>query len=1205
MNALFVVDSRVADLDPLLKGVKPSAQVLRITPGDDAIAQISQFLAASSDNGNGIDRLEILSHGQPGALLLGRDRLTAAKLTQHQDILKSWGRSLSQSLQKNSEIILHGCQVGAGESGRAFVEQLHQLTGVGVAANQGVTGGDHTQGTWEFEVLVGGASGRSHLSWEVRRAYRHTLATFFVTNPDDDGLGIDGSNTLSEAIKRANATTDPDTIVLQTDVTVNGVMLRLLNSDITLTGDDPATPTVEARTISGGNTHRPLFIKSGNVILQDLTVTNGLAQGGNGGSGGAGAGLGGGLFIYGGTVTLQRVGFSNNRAIGGSINNGNPRGGGGLYGSSANGPAGGGGLFASGTTGDGAYGGDGLYGGSSGLENGSGSGTDGGFGGGGGYGYSSGSPTSVYGGDGGFGSGGGEALGDIGVTAFGGDGGFGGGGGYSYGNVNGYGGDGGYGAGGGAAGAGSLSVGGTGGFGGGDGDNGGLVGGAGAGFGGAVFVRSGTVTLESVTFSNNQASPGSVFSGSGTPKDAEGRGGAIFIVNRTNAEYTGAFGSSAGVPAVLPTVNVHEVTFSGSAANDAAGTTALDGVGANQDNNDVYGTIAPGQAPALTDLTELVIYTDNALVTGPQVLDSDVSLTDVDSPNFNGGSVTVSYASGGSAEDQLSVQNVGTGTGQISVSGSTVSYEGTAIATIDASNNGTNGSTLRLNLNGNATAIATEALLENLTYGNTNPTNPAPRRILSIAINDRRNTSAAQQIEVVVNQISPDISIASGGLTFDGSTTPFALDPVAFGASFERSLRISNRGSDTLNLGGVTVPEGFRLRRLDNTEIPSGPLTDTLGVGQDLDLVLERTDLQVNRFTGQLSFTSNDPDQPTFAIPLTGSITFNPQAPLAIDLTLARLTFPPLEIGENSVQLAPGQFRFNPRRSPASESDVEIPGETIVGTDGDDVTFGFSGDDRLLGSGGNDVFNGSGGDDQIDGGEGSDRLFGGSGSDRILAGPGNDIVLGQDDDDQIDGGSGNDNLLGGDGDDFMDGGLGDDFMRGGDGADSMGGSDGADFIFGGAGADLLAGEAGDDQIFGGDGGDRLDGGLDNDRLNGGAGNDTLFGNNGNDLLGGEDGADLLEGGVGLDTLTGGLGADTFAINIDSVVAEVVAENAEFDIITDFEDGVDLMAIAGLTPVDSLTWSDGTNGLDIFVNNTRVLQLTGITSSVISPADFVT
>ena len=69
----------------------------------------------------------------------------------------------------------------------------------------------------------------------------------------------------------------------------------------------------------------------------------------------------------------------------------------------------------------------------------------------------------------------------------------------------------------------------------------------------------------------------------------------------------------------------------------------------------------------------MVIESGNALV------------ADVDSTNFDTGTLTVSIPAGGdSAEDVLSIRHQGTGAGQIGVSGSTVTYRGATIGTLPA-----------------------------------------------------------------------------------------------------------------------------------------------------------------------------------------------------------------------------------------------------------------------------------------------------------------------------------------------------------------------------------------------------------------------------------------------------------------------------------------------------------------------------------------
>ena len=84
--------------------------------------------------------------------------------------------------------------------------------------------------------------------------------------------------------------------------------------------------------------------------------------------------------------------------------------------------------------------------------------------------------------------------------------------------------------------------------------------------------------------------------------------------------------------------------------------------------------------------------------------------------------MTVTIASGGeSAEDVLSIENEGTGGGQIGTSGSDVSYAGTTIGTFAG---GSSGSALVITLDSDATPTETQALLRKITYENTDTSSP-------------------------------------------------------------------------------------------------------------------------------------------------------------------------------------------------------------------------------------------------------------------------------------------------------------------------------------------------------------------------------------------------------------------------------------------------------------------------------------------------
>ena len=108
---------------------------------------------------------------------------------------------------------------------------------------------------------------------------------------------------------------------------------------------------------------------------------------------------------------------------------------------------------------------------------------------------------------------------------------------------------------------------------------------------------------------------------------------------------------------------------------------------------------------------------------------------DIDSANFDGGNLNVEVDSGlVAAEDVFSIRNQGTGSGQIGVSGSNVTYEGVVIGTFTG---GTGLAPLNIVFNAAATEEAVTALVKNITYENTNTDNPtASARSVTIDLTD-------------------------------------------------------------------------------------------------------------------------------------------------------------------------------------------------------------------------------------------------------------------------------------------------------------------------------------------------------------------------------------------------------------------------------------------------------------------------------------
>jgi autotransporter-associated beta strand protein len=344
--------------------------------------------------------------------------------------------------------------------------------------------------------------------------------------------------------------------------------IQIATSDLRLTSPLEAASVMAGETLTingmgntldGGGAEQGLFIYSGQVNINNLTIANALAQGGAGGdgaflgkAGGGGAGLGGGLFVAGtanggaapAIVTLDHVSFSHDSAIGGF--------GGGGANTSGSADAGGGGLGGDGfnlaySAGGGGGGGIGraaaTSGGAAGIIPGLG-------GGGGAFSF-------------GHGGGGGGVGGQVSTSTAGGAGGFGGGGGggnVGYGSSGGSsslnlgkGGAGGFGGGGG----GSANTGGAGGFGGGGGSgqnpgaggfgagNGTYTGGAGGGFGagGDIFVQQGGALI----IEGGSLAKGTVASGN----YGYGFGDGLFLQGNQSVTLAASAGQTVSVAGVI------------------------------------------------------------------------------------------------------------------------------------------------------------------------------------------------------------------------------------------------------------------------------------------------------------------------------------------------------------------------------------------------------------------------------------------------------------------------------------------------------------------------------------------------------------------------------------------------------------------------------------------------------------------------------
>ncbi len=215
----------------------------------------------------------------------------------------------------------------------------------------------------------------------------------------------------------------------------------------------------------------------------------------------------------------------------------------------------------------------------------------------------------------------------------------------------------------------------------------------------------------------------------------------------------------------------------------------------------------PAGTPVLTNTGPATAYNFHSL---PRVLAATATVTDSDSVHFAGGSLRVDVENQGDADetlDQLGIQHVGTGTGQIGVTGTvtgSVTFGGTVIGTYSG---GKNATPLVIDLNANATVSAVQALLRSITYAHTGASPIFNRRYIQAQLTDNSGKVSNQLMLFVTPsgvERSPTLSSLPNHTVARGSTVAqngSFTDP--FGQSWTATVDFGlGNGKQNLTLNG-------------------------------------------------------------------------------------------------------------------------------------------------------------------------------------------------------------------------------------------------------------------------------------------------------------------------------------------------------------------------------------------------------------------
>ncbi|WP_264326275.1 cadherin-like domain-containing protein [Romeriopsis navalis] len=227
-------------------------------------------------------------------------------------------------------------------------------------------------------------------------------------------------------------------------------------------------------------------------------------------------------------------------------------------------------------------------------------------------------------------------------------------------------------------------------------------------------------------------------------------------------------GSQADINATLSSLTYQgNLNFNG---NDSLTIVSTDGEGTPlSDTDTIVIQVNPvNDAPELTLPGGTAAYTENA--PSATLLDATATVSDVDSTDFNTGTLTVRVSADGTADDRLTIRNQGTGTTDINLDGTNVRYGSTVIGTYTG---GTGTDNLVITLNAAANPTNVQALVRNLSYSNVSEALVDGTRTVELVLTDGdggTSNPGTQTVNVTGENDAP--LIGAKQTLYDGTTVP-------------------------------------------------------------------------------------------------------------------------------------------------------------------------------------------------------------------------------------------------------------------------------------------------------------------------------------------------------------------------------------------------------------------------------------------------
>jgi large repetitive protein len=228
-NDFIFIDTNVTGYQTLASEWTGRGTIVLIDGSRDGIEQMNAALAGASNVG----AIHIVSHGADGMFWLGTTRVTADAV--NGDLRASFA-AIGSALGADGDLLIYGCDTGAGDAGQRLLDSLARTTGADVAASIDDTGSMLRGGDWTLENRLGVVESASL----VARDWDGLLAPSALSALGASLSVRDGSGNLV-VISGAGAAVNvgAGAVARWTGAgTVNGQAVDLIATVVTITGTD-------------------------------------------------------------------------------------------------------------------------------------------------------------------------------------------------------------------------------------------------------------------------------------------------------------------------------------------------------------------------------------------------------------------------------------------------------------------------------------------------------------------------------------------------------------------------------------------------------------------------------------------------------------------------------------------------------------------------------------------------------------------------------------------------------------------------------------------------------------------------------------------------------------------------------------------------------------------------------------------------------